>query len=184
MILRAPLTMTDWIHSKAETFLGLAMKEKCYLPEFLHDQEMVAKGSVTFRTEEIAQLTIIQTSPLPKPLTTPQKEALIELWGPTEWSHIWPMHCLLVFLQLLMKPKLMESGKGVEWPMLRKEPERSAQTNNYRQTRQTTTKSKRKISIFSSTWCMCNRIVLWPSKWYTTGRKMAKISGHGGHEWK
>ena len=76
-----PLTMMDWVRLKAESFTGLVMEEwNRYLCEFLHDQDVVAKGSVPSHTKEIAQLVISKT------LTTSPEEAPVELWGPTEWS--------------------------------------------------------------------------------------------------
>lgn len=83
MVIKVPFTMMDWIHSQTESFTGLTMEGKVlwwkwYLSEFLHNQDVSAKGSVPSCTEEIAQLPI---TPIPKPLTPSLKEAPIGLWG-------------------------------------------------------------------------------------------------------
>ena len=74
MVIRAPLTMMNWISSKAESSSGLLMEGKilewCGL-EFLHEQTVVANGSVAFCIEDISQL--------PKLLTLPLIEAPTEL---------------------------------------------------------------------------------------------------------
>ena len=59
-------------HGRKGLILGLVY-------EFLHDQDMVAKGSVPSHTEEIAQLSKLLTS-------LPPKKAPIELWELMEWS--------------------------------------------------------------------------------------------------
>lgn len=67
--------MMGWIHLKAESFTDLVMEGKVlqwnwYLSEFLCDQDVVAKGSVPFYMEEIAQLPVL---PIPKPLSYPKR---------------------------------------------------------------------------------------------------------------
>lgn len=76
-------TMMDWIHSQTESPTGLAMEGKVlqwkwYLSEFLHNQDVAAKGSVPSHTEEIAQLPI---TPIPKPT---QKRHLLDCGN--QWS--------------------------------------------------------------------------------------------------
>lgn len=117
-------TATDRICSKAESFTGLAMDGKLlqwiwYLHEFLHDQDMVAKGSVPSHTEEIALL--------PPWLTTPPKEAPTELWVLTGWSqHLANTH-LLTVLQPTDGTKANGKCQPVDWEMersaWRKEPQ-------------------------------------------------------------
>lgn len=77
------------MHLKAEPFTGLTMDRKVlqwnwYLSGFLCYQDVVAKETMHSCTEEIAKLPII---PIPNLVTPPLKEAPIDVWGPTEWSH-------------------------------------------------------------------------------------------------
>lgn len=83
MVIKVPFTMMDWIHSQTESLTGLTMEGKVlqwkwYLSEFLHNQDVAAKGSVPSRTEEIAQLPI---TPIPKPT---QKMHLLDCGD--QWS--------------------------------------------------------------------------------------------------
>jgi hypothetical protein len=82
MVIRMPLTMMDWVRLKAESFTGLVMEEwNRYLCEFLHDQDVVAKGSVPSHTEKITQLPNLLTHSSPK-------EAPIEVWGLRKGAHL------------------------------------------------------------------------------------------------
>ena len=74
--------MMDWVRLKAESFTGLVMEEwNRYLCEFLHDQDVVAKGSVPSHTEKITQLPNLLTHSSPK-------EAPIEVWGLRKGAHL------------------------------------------------------------------------------------------------
>lgn len=136
MVIRMPLTMMDWVRLKAESFTGLVMEEwNRYLCEFLHDQDVVAKGSVPSHTKEIAQLVISKT------LTTSPEEAPVELWGPTEWSqhlaNAWFSDGSSTTDETKAdgKPRSIDCRRGwggIEWPLLRKEPQNQPSPIGYK----------------------------------------------------
>lgn len=135
-----------------------------YLSEVLCDQRVVAKVSVPSGTSERAQLPI---NHIPNPLNTSPKEAPIELWRPMERSQDLTNAWFTGSTRDGTKTNGQWQPKdwGLEWPTPRKEPQTQHSTNGYKTNN---SESERKTFIFFNSWCMCNGIAIWSSKWKTT----------------
>ena len=108
--------------------------ENWCLYEFLHDQDVVAKGSVPSHTEKITQLPNLLTHSSPK-------EAPIEVWGLREWSqhltNAWFTDGSSTTDETKAdgKPRSIDCRRGwggIEWPLLRKEPQNQCSTIGYK----------------------------------------------------